>query len=84
MVRPDLGARQDRARRTTRDRGGQTQRARQAAGNLTSCGHDSATSTYTYDPRNLLASETDATSPTDPSPQVSTFIPTRPGSSSTR
>ncbi len=43
------------------------------AGNLTSRGHDTATSTYTYDPRNLLATETDATSATDPSPQVSTF-----------
>jgi RHS repeat-associated protein len=43
------------------------------AGNLTSRGHDAATSTYTYDPRNLLATETDATSSSDPSPQVSTF-----------
>jgi RHS repeat-associated protein len=50
-----------------------------AAGNLASRGHDSATSTYSYDPRNLLAKETDATSSSDPSPQVTTFTfgPTR-------
>src|SRR5258708_6915743 len=44
-----------------------------AAGNLASRGHDSATSAYAYDPRNLLATETDKTSATDPSPQVTTF-----------
>ncbi len=44
-----------------------------ADGNLTSRTHDSAPSTYTYDPRNLLARETDATSASDPSPQVTTF-----------
>jgi RHS repeat-associated protein len=44
-----------------------------AAGNLTSRGHDAATSAYTYDPRNLLATETDKTSATDPSPQATTF-----------
>jgi RHS repeat-associated protein len=44
-----------------------------AAGNLASRGHDSATSSYAYDPRNLLATETDKTSASDPSPQVSTF-----------
>jgi len=44
-----------------------------AVGNLTSRGHDSATSSYSYDVRNLLATETDATSATDPSPQVTKF-----------
>src|SRR5216683_795107 len=43
------------------------------AGNLTSRGHDAATSAYTYDPRNLLATETDKTSASDPSPQVPAF-----------
>ncbi len=44
-----------------------------AAGNLTSRGHDAATSTYSYEPRDLLAKETDATSSSDPSPKVTTF-----------
>lgn len=44
-----------------------------AGSNLTSRGHDSATSDYTYDPRNLLATETDKSWATDPSPQVTTF-----------
>ena len=44
-----------------------------ANSNLTSRGHDGATSTYSYDPRNLLSKETDAQSASDPSPQVSTF-----------
>lgn len=44
-----------------------------AAGNLTSRGHDLASSAYTYDPRNLLATETDNASASDPSPQVTTF-----------
>jgi len=45
----------------------------EANSNLTSRGHDGATSTYSYDPRNLLSKETDAQSASDPSPQVSTF-----------
>jgi len=44
-----------------------------AAGNLTSRGHDSATSAYGYDARNLLATQTDKASASDPSPQVTTF-----------
>ncbi len=44
-----------------------------AAGNLSSRGHDAATSTYTYDARNLPATQTDKASATDPSPQVTTF-----------
>ncbi len=50
-----------------------------AAGNLTSRGHDAATSAYTYDLRNLLATETDAQSSSDPSPQVTSFTYTPAG-----
>jgi len=44
-----------------------------ADSNLTSRGHDSASSAYIYDVRNLLTKETDAASANDPSPQVTTF-----------
>lgn len=44
-----------------------------ANGDLTSRGHDGATSTYTYDSRDLVQAETDAASASDPSPQVTTF-----------
>ena len=50
-----------------------------AAGNLTSRGHDAATSAYTYDARNLLATQTDKTSATDPSPRLTTFTYTPDG-----
>jgi RHS repeat-associated protein len=43
------------------------------AGNLTSRGHDAAISAYEYNPRNLLSKETDKTSSSDPSPQMTTF-----------
>src|SRR5262249_14685353 len=44
-----------------------------ADSNLSSRGHDSAISTSGYNNRNLIASETDKSSSTDTSPQVTTF-----------
>jgi len=44
-----------------------------AVGNLASRGHDTASSTYGYDVRDLLATETDKGSASDPAPQVTTF-----------
>jgi RHS repeat-associated protein len=50
-----------------------------ADSNLTSRGHDGATSSYAYDLRNLLTKQTDAQSASDPSPQVTTFTYTPVG-----
>jgi RHS repeat-associated protein len=50
-----------------------------AGSNLVSRSHDGATSTYSYDLRNLLSNVTAAQSASDPSPQVSTFTYTPVG-----
>jgi RHS repeat-associated protein len=50
-----------------------------ANGNTATRTHDTATSTYQYDVRDLLSKVTDAESATDPSPKVSTFTYTPSG-----